>query len=131
MVKSSIIVIAGSLILILLSISWCKNWENTESHFSTYDEAKEAGMMIAGWLPEYLPKSATDIHEQHNIDTNLVYATFKYDPDKVTSLAIFCPRNEELENGTRHFCNDGSGLVVLDLYHDGTGKINHDNEHRF
>ena len=130
MVSRLIFVIAGGLAIItFLNPSWYTFWEDTNSYYSTYDEAKRA--MDVGWLPAYMPKSSTEIHEQHNIDSNLVYATFNYNPDEAIELSIFCPRNLRLSNGFRYFCNDGSGSVVIDLYDNGTGIINHDNESRF
>jgi len=40
------------------------------------------GSIERGWLPEWLPRSATRIQEAHDIDTNDSFATFEFDPDE-------------------------------------------------
>lgn len=39
-----------------------------------------------GWLPEWLPESATDIREAHNLDTNLVIVRYNLDPAQAEAL---------------------------------------------
>jgi hypothetical protein len=44
--------------------------ETADSFYGSYAAAVEAGAVRAGWVPEWLPDSAREIHEVHNIDTN-------------------------------------------------------------
>jgi hypothetical protein len=44
--------------------------ETFESHYSDRQEAQRDGVFERGWLPDWLPASATDIREIHNLDTN-------------------------------------------------------------
>ncbi|MEH6664295.1 MAG: hypothetical protein V7678_05545 [Brevundimonas sp.] len=42
----------------------------TNESYATYAEARAAGMIERGWLPDFVPTSATDIHDVHDLDTN-------------------------------------------------------------
>jgi hypothetical protein len=64
------------ILVLLLFAAGCK--ESFESNYPTYDAAIADGAVKRGWLPDWLPKSATDIHEWHNIDTNATIASFAY-----------------------------------------------------
>lgn len=44
--------------------------EEPEVRYADWDEANAEGAMTRGWLPEWLPRSAENIRERHNIDTN-------------------------------------------------------------
>ena len=45
--------------------------------YETFAEAQAAGATEGGWLPTFLPASATDIRDVHNIDTNAQWLSFK------------------------------------------------------
>ena len=51
-----------------------------ESSCATAALAREAGAVARGWLPEFLPPSARDIRERHDLDTNAVILRFSFDP---------------------------------------------------
>jgi hypothetical protein len=44
--------------------------ETFEKHYADRREAEKDGAVVRGWLPDWLPSSATDIREIHNLDTN-------------------------------------------------------------
>lgn len=44
--------------------------------FSSYNDAKPA--IQAGWLPKWLPKSAYEINESHDIDSNISWTKFRF-----------------------------------------------------
>ena len=46
--------------------------ETVQSRYDTHALAERNGAIQAGWLPAWLPKTATDVAEVHNIDTNAV-----------------------------------------------------------
>jgi hypothetical protein len=50
--------------------------EITRISFSSYDDAQPA--IQAGWLPEWLPKSAYEISESHDIDSNISWTKFRF-----------------------------------------------------
>lgn len=58
-------------VLFLLACS-----ETFTEHYATYEEAQIKGAVKRGWIPAMVPTSATDIYEQHNIDTNNVWVRF-------------------------------------------------------
>ncbi len=44
--------------------------ETFDATYSTLAEAQSKGAIASGWIPAWLPSSATNIREVHNIDTN-------------------------------------------------------------
>lgn len=76
--------------------------ENTRSQYANYKEL--SGAIEAGWLPAYFPRSATDIREGHNIDTNRVWASFKYDARDISDLRKICKVLAENESGLKLLC---------------------------
>jgi hypothetical protein len=57
----------------LLLTQACK--EDFESHYGSFEEAHKADAGH-GWLPEFLPSTATNIREIHNLDSNRVWGSF-------------------------------------------------------
>ena len=89
-----------------------------------------AGMIERGWLPDYFPKSATNIREGHNIDTNRVWASFNYNVKDIKHIETVCTKVAESADGNKFLCppyeiktntmilrNDGSGHFLS--YEDG------------
>jgi hypothetical protein len=66
-----IILIAGGAILLF------HYGENRVSTYSTYAEAEREGAISRGWIPGFVPASATDIREVHNLDTNNQWLRFR------------------------------------------------------
>jgi hypothetical protein len=50
--------------------------ETPVTKYTTFAEAQADGAIERGWLPTFLPASATDIRDVHNIDTNARWLTF-------------------------------------------------------
>ncbi len=121
--------LVGLVAVFLLLPATCKYFEQPKSYFLNYEEAKLS--MEAGWIPTFLPRTSTEIHEQHDIDSNLVYMKFKYEQSEDIDLSEHCSRKQRLENGMRYFCNYRNSSPILDLYSDGTGILNPSNESRF
>lgn len=78
--------------------------ENPRSSFASFAEMEAAKMIESGWLPEFLPKSATDIEESHNIDTNRVWASFKYQVGDLQSVEGACKKVAENNRGKKYLC---------------------------
>ncbi len=50
---------------------------------ASYESRADALVGIeAGWIPGWIPESATDIREAHDIDTNKTFITFKFAPNE-------------------------------------------------
>lgn len=64
--------------LILAAFFYLENGENIYSYYPTFESAKNEGSIGEGssWIPMIILSSATEIHEQHNLDTNKVWIRF-------------------------------------------------------
>src|SRR5262245_13685312 len=54
--------------------------EQQEASYADVAAAERAGAIQRGWVPDWLPRSAHDLREVHNLDTNQSMLTFRYDP---------------------------------------------------
>lgn len=110
--------------------------------YPNYDAVIQAGALGKGkWIPEFLPRSAVNIRETHNIDTNeeWLFFNFNYSTDienlgksckQVSSHNIVYPRypggwwpktlyrrNEDTQSLDRNYeyysCEDG-GIIAID-----------------
>jgi len=85
---------------------------------------KSSDLIKKGWLPEYFPKTATNIVESHNIDTNRVKATFNYNISELSSVGAACRQiinsSEEITFRCPPF---ESEVVTLRFRKDGTGEF--------
>jgi hypothetical protein len=65
-------------LLLLLAVSWylLSSMEISDISFSSYADAQPA--IQAGWLPKWLPKSAYEINESHDIDSNISWTRFRF-----------------------------------------------------
>jgi hypothetical protein len=52
--------------------------EEKESHYPTLAEAKRDGAIERGWLPPWLPGSAVEINEIHDVDSNRGFIALRY-----------------------------------------------------
>ncbi len=96
--------IAALAVIVVAVAGSCRYLEQPRSRFATYTEAESAGMFEAGWLPSYLPRSSTDIDESHDIDTNDVWASFKYAPGDTKTIQDNCKVLAKAPSGTKYLC---------------------------
>ena len=113
---------------------WLTHSEIQENRYDAYFEARES--RDRGWLPSALPRSATSIHEWHNLDINLCFGSFRFDPservafesklrhglrlhiriDRDPSFASpvqLDPSEEQLENSGFGFFSDGDFVFAI------------------
>lgn len=76
----------GVRVALLGSYLWVACGEVQENRYANYAEAREAQQR--GWLPTMLPRSATEIHEWHDLDTNLCLGSFRFDPSERDSIEV-------------------------------------------
>jgi hypothetical protein len=94
----SLILITLRVRLFLLSIialaGGCS--EMVESSYATYADAERAGAVGRGWVPAFVPRSATAIREAHDLDTNDQWLRFRLpDGDTLGAVgAVALPLNE-------------------------------------
>ena len=74
----------SSLALLILCVSGlllqsCN--ERMESFYPVLSDAIASGAIYRGWIPDFLPKSAYDIHEMHYTDASIPWCSFNFSPD--------------------------------------------------
>ncbi len=79
-----------------------------------------SGIFERGWVPSYIPRSATKIRETHNLDINIVRMTFEYERDDISEPRRHCTMKENQEATKIFTCPDGKIL----LHNDGSGEYN-------
>jgi len=86
----------GVLLLpVILTMGSCGWLETRESFYTNYSQAVSDGAIMKGWLPMFIPHSATDIAERHDIDTNEIWVRFHFSKDDLSSLLGPC---EEIQS---------------------------------
>ncbi len=65
-----------SLIVIIISLLLCCCDETPYIYYPSLSDAQKRGAIKRGWIPSILPPSSTEIHEQHDIDTNETWIKF-------------------------------------------------------
>ncbi len=84
-------IILGAFILITVFLFYGCN-EKIESYYKDFNIARKTGAIEKGWIPKYIPNSACDIREIHDLDTNEVWIVFKI----LSSTDIFFDKVESL-----------------------------------
>jgi hypothetical protein len=69
-----------AVLVVFAAIASYFSWlENPRTVYTTYDDANRAGAVGPNrWIPDFLPKSASTIVEQHDIDSNASSLTFRF-----------------------------------------------------
>lgn len=65
-----VLLVVGGMFLLLYT-------EDVVSTYATYEEAERDGAHRRGWMPAYVPRSAQEIREVHNIDSNRQWLRFR------------------------------------------------------
>ncbi len=79
--------VLGTIGFALLVLLWsCYQKEVPTAFYKDRGEAASDGAMSRGWIPEFLPNSATNICEQHDIDTNRGAIAFSASPQELRTL---------------------------------------------
>jgi hypothetical protein len=82
------------MVVVLMGLVLCLGCEQMESVATTYpnlDAARKASAVGEGkWIPEFLPASARNLRELHNLDTNESWLTFQIETDDLGPLAGSC-----------------------------------------
>ena len=51
------------------------------NQYESYSDAVKAGVVDKGWIPQFVPKGATDIFETHSVEANSSRIEFSYPED--------------------------------------------------
>jgi hypothetical protein len=60
--------------------------EKIDESYSTYSEAKRAGAVERGWIPAFVPTSARDLEDSHDLDTSRQTLRFTIPPSAVAAM---------------------------------------------
>lgn len=91
------------------------SFDNPSSNFKNHATMVESGLVDAGWIPAYIPKSAVQIYETHHLDTNIININFQYNPCDSELARSNCNSEINTENGIILLCDEGR----LELLSDG------------
>lgn len=69
---------------LLLWLTGCT--EQVEETYQTYEDAELAHAITRGWVPAFVPSSAYEIADSHNLDTNRQTLRFKLPPSDVGKM---------------------------------------------
>jgi hypothetical protein len=84
--------------LIIASALACSGITSKTNSFATLDEARAAGAISAGWVPEGLPPHAHDLREAHLPDSDRRWGLFEYPVEEQDTLrALLDPQEISLE----------------------------------
>lgn len=79
-------VCVGAVVLLIANQDYFQ--ETEPKHFMSYQAAEASGIIKLGWLPDFLPTSATEIYEKHNFDYNTGIITFTAEPSDLKELSL-------------------------------------------
>ena len=71
-------------VLVVVLVVGC--YEKERAEYATYAEAERQGAVRRGWIPAYVPRSATDIAEAHDLDANTQRLRFRLPPSDLPAL---------------------------------------------
>jgi hypothetical protein len=60
--------------------------ERYTAYYPKYEDAVKAGAVEHGWVPEIVPKTATKLYVQHDIDTNDIWLRFSLQNSDINRL---------------------------------------------
>lgn len=92
MIFKKILWILSTLVLITMAAYYfVSKKEVTASYYETYRElASVSNIFQSGWIPRWLPDTASQIRETHDIDTNETWIAFNF--DRNDSFYLKCNR---------------------------------------
>ena len=70
--------------ILLLLLAGCD--EQIYETYPTYAEAQRAGAVERGWIPTFVPSSASNIEDSHDLDTNRQTLQFKLPPSAINDM---------------------------------------------
>ena len=70
----------------ILGVGGCGDLEVVSASYATLDEARKAGAVDQGWMPDGLPQGAHDIREAHDPKTSRRWALFSFPVSQASTL---------------------------------------------
>ena len=102
--KNIILIVQSVILLIGFGFFSLHYVENPKNIFNNYTELEASGLIEKGWVPNYIPKSSTNINERHSIDSNNVHMSFKYSANDHETINKLCKLLVENKIGKKYVC---------------------------
>jgi hypothetical protein len=77
-------------------IAACSLIDTQSASYADYGAVEATGAIGRGWIPAFLPESATDVREKHNLDTNTELVRFDFDARDLGTLTQACPPTQDI-----------------------------------
>jgi hypothetical protein len=84
--RKFLISVAILAVLGLVVIRGCVLIEEPGKYYSSRQDVVADDAIGRGWVPPWLPSSAHEINEAHNVDTNEVWMKFKLGPSELNAI---------------------------------------------
>ncbi len=82
------------LVLLLQSLTACRDLEVVTASYANLAEARQAGAVAKGRLPEGLPLGTRDMREAFDPDTNVRWGLFSFPPAEAAALKAILESSE-------------------------------------
>ena len=89
-IKNTLLFIVSITLILIGIVLYLEYTEQPSTHWNNTSEMNIPDIFQYGWIPSWFPINATNIHEQHDIDTNQVWIKFEIlDSNNTTLLQSF------------------------------------------
>ena len=82
--------LAALVVLAGIGLALLHRFENPKSEYEDYQAVVADDAIGRGWVPPFLPRSATEITEQHRIDANFGFISFKANAEDIERMKDGC-----------------------------------------
>ncbi len=97
--------------------------DKLKTELKDYNALAESGLIERGWLPDFLPKSIRDISEEHDLDSNIVTASFMIDPGDVGGFDSVCRRGFASDAQVVYECDYQDSEITIKITKEGFGVL--------
>lgn len=81
-------------LLAAASAAACSDLDVVTASYRTLDEARDAGAIERGWVPEGLPEGTHELREAHDLDSNRRWGLFNFPPAQGDRLRALLETDE-------------------------------------
>jgi hypothetical protein len=84
-------------VAVSLTSASCRDLDVVTASYATLAEARAAGAIERGWVPDGLPEGTRELREAHDQDSNRRWGLFLFPPDQADALrALLDPREVDV-----------------------------------
>jgi len=99
-IKNTLLSIISMTLILIGIVFYLEYTEQPSTHWNNTNEMNIPDIFQYGWIPRWFPTNATNIYEQHDIDTNRVWIKFELseneNPTFIQSFNLLKP--QEINN---------------------------------